>query len=219
LAKIGGAALAPSLIVNPETRCSHRGEHCNGLLYADALGISGSQVPDRKEEKILLQQKLKMNTLVKLNPFRGSSLWDPIREMEDMQNRAASVLGRRVALRKEEDEEGFTLTEWLPPVDIAEDEKEYTLKVELPGVKREDVRVSVEGGVLSLTGERKVEKEEKNKKHHRMERIYGSFVRTFTLPEGAAPDKISAEFKDGVLIVHLPKDEKAKPKSIEVKVS
>ena len=141
-----------------------------------------------------------------------------MREMEEMQNRMASLFGRRLALKKDGGEEGFTLTEWMPPVDIAEDDKEYTIKVELPGVNKEDVRVSVEGGVLSISGERKAEKEEKNKKYHRIERTYGSFARSFTLPEGAASDRVAAEFKDGVLRVHLPKDEKAKPKSIDVKI-
>lgn len=160
-----------------------------------------------------------MSTLTKWSPFKGSALLDPIHEMEEMQNRLASVFGRRLALKKDNGGEGFTLTEWIPPVDIAEDDKEYTVKVELPGMKKEDVHVNVEAGVLSITGERKVEKEEKDKKHHRSERMYGSFVRTFTLPDGTASDKVSAEFKDGVLTVHLPKDEKAKPKSIEVKVA
>ena len=86
-------------------------------------------------------------------------------------------------------------------------------------MNKEEVKVTVEGGVLSISGERKAEKEEKDKKYHRIERSYGTFVRSFTLPEGAATDKVSAEFKDGVLKVHLPKDEKAKPKSIEVKIS
>jgi HSP20 family protein len=168
-----------------------------------------------EKEKIPLKQKLQMN-IEKWNPFRGSSPWDPIREMEEMQNR---LFGRRLALKKDAGEEALTVAEWLPAVDIAEDDKEYTIKVELPGVNKEDVRVSVEGGVLSITGERKAEKEEKNKKYHRIERSYGSFARSFTLPEGAAGDKVSAEFKDGVLRAHLPKDEAAKRKSIEVKVS
>lgn len=159
-----------------------------------------------------------MNALQKWNPFRGSSVWDPIREMEEMQSRVASLFGRRLPLKKDGGEEELTLTEWIPAVDIAEDDKEYTIKVELPGVNKEDVRVSVEGGVLSISGERKTEKEEKNKKYHRIERTYGSFARTFTLPEGTASDRVTAEFKDGVLKVHLPKDEKAKPKSIDVKV-
>ena len=160
-----------------------------------------------------------MNALEKWNPPRGSSIWDPMREMEEMQSRVASLFGRRLPLKKEEGEEGFTLTEWIPPVDIAEDDKDYTVKVELPGVNKEDVRVSVEGGVLSISGERKAEKEEKNKKYHRIERTYGSFARSFTLPEGTASDKVSAEFKDGVLRVHLSKDEAAKPKSIDVKIA
>jgi HSP20 family protein len=159
-----------------------------------------------------------MNALQKWNPFRGSSVWDPIREMEEMQSRVASLFGRRLPLKKDGGEEELTLTEWIPAVDIAEDDKEYTIKVELPGVNKEDVRVSVEGGVLSISGERKAEKEEKNKKYHRIERTYGSFARSFTLPEGTASDRVGAEFKDGVLKVHLPKDEKAKPKSIDVKV-
>jgi HSP20 family molecular chaperone IbpA len=109
-----------------------------------------------------------MNALEKWNPLRGSSVWDPIRQMQEMQSRVASLFGQRMALKKDGGEEGFMLTEWIPPVDIAEDDKEYTIKVELPGVNKEDVRVSVEGGVLSISGERKAEKEETNKKYHRI---------------------------------------------------
>ena len=111
------------------------------------------------------------------------------------------------------------MTNWLPPVDIEENDREYILKAELPGMKKEEVKLEVEGGTLSISGERKAEKEEKDKKYHRMERSYGAFQRSFTLPEGALAEKISAEFKDGVLLVHLPKDETAKPQAIEVKVS
>jgi len=103
-----------------------------------------------------------------------------------------------------------------PPVDIEESEKEYMIKAELPGMKKDEVKVKVEGGTLSISGERK---EEKDKKYHRVGRSYGAFSRSFTLPEGALAEKISAEFKDGVLMVHLPKEEKAKAKTIEVKVS
>jgi len=159
-----------------------------------------------------------MKTLEKWNPFRISSSWDPFREMEEMQARLASLFGGRFPLLKQGTEEGFSLAEWVPPVDITEDEKEYSVKVELPGVKKEDVKVSVEGGVLSITGERKAEKEEKDKKYHRLERSYGSFIRSFAVPEGAASDKVSAEFKDGVLSVRIPKDEKIKPKLVDVKI-
>ena len=160
-----------------------------------------------------------MNLLEKWNPRRSPSVWDPMREMEEMQNRVASLFGRTLPLKRESGEEEITLTEWIPPVDIAEDDKEYSIKIELPGVNKEDLRVSVEGGVLSISGERKAEKEEKNKKYHRIERTYGSFARSFTLPEGTPTVKVSAEFKDGVLRVHLPKDEAAKPKSIDVKIA
>jgi HSP20 family protein len=158
-----------------------------------------------------------MKTLEKWNPFRVSPAWDPFRELEEMQSRLASLFGRRLPL-PDSREEQFSLTEWTPPVDIAEDEKEYTIKAELPGVNKEDVKVTVEGGVLSITGERKSEKEEKDKKYHRIERSYGTFIRSFTLPEGTASDKINAEFKDGMLKLHLPKDEKAKPKTVDVKI-
>jgi HSP20 family protein len=159
-----------------------------------------------------------MSALEKWNPFRASALWDPIRELEAMQNRLSSLLGRRLPLLREGGQEEFTVTEWSPPVDIAEDDKEYIVKAELPGLNKENIKVSVEGGVLSIAGERKVEKEEKNKKYHRIERSYGSFTRSFTLPDDASGEKVNAEFKDGVLKVHLPKEEKAKSKSIEVKI-
>ncbi|MGA9578568.1 MAG: Hsp20/alpha crystallin family protein, partial [Terrimicrobiaceae bacterium] len=119
--------------------------------------------------------------------------WNPFRELEDIQSRLSSLFGR-TPLRGF-GEEAMTVSEWTPLVDIAEDDKEYLIKAELPEVKKEDVKVTVEGGVLTITGERKFEKEEKGTKYHRLERAYGSFMRSFTLPEGAAGDKISADFK------------------------
>ena len=148
-----------------------------------------------------------MNSLTKWNPFR---------ELEEIQNRLSSIFGRTPI--RGLGEEAMTVSEWRPLVDIVEDEKEYLIKAELPDVKKEDVKVTVENDVLTITGVRKFEKEEKGKKYHRVERGYGSFMRSFSLPEGAAGDKISAEFKDGVLKVHLAKSAEAKPKSIDVKV-
>jgi HSP20 family protein len=145
--------------------------------------------------------------------------WDPFKEMEELQNRLSGFFGRTAVRRKNGKEESITVAEWEPLVDITEDDKEYLIKAELPEVKKEDVKVSVEDGVLTISGERKFEKEEKNKRYHRVERAYGSFVRSFTLPDVADADKVNAEFKDGVLKVHLPKSEKAKPKQIEVKVA
>ena len=111
----------------------------------------------------------------------------------------------------------MAIADWAPVVDIGEDEKEFLIKAELPGLKREEVKVTVEDGVLSISGERKAEKEEKTKKYHRVERSYGSFLRSFTLPEGCDPAKVNAEFKEGVLNVHLAKSPKAQPKAIEIK--
>ena len=148
-----------------------------------------------------------------MNPL---AKWNPFRELEDIQNRLSSLFGR-TSLRGL-GEETMTVSEWAPLVDLVEDDKEYLIKAELPEVKKEDVKVTVENGVLTISGERKFEKEEENKKYHRIERAYGSFMRSFTLPQDAAGDKINAEFKDGVLKVHLPKSAEAKPKSIDVKV-
>jgi len=117
-----------------------------------------------------------------------------------------------------EDGDGLKLPDWSPLVDITEDDHEYLFTAELPEMKKEEVKVVVENGVLSLSGERKVEKEEKKKKYHRVERSYGFFERTFIVPEDADANKIAADFRDGVLKVHLPKVPVVKPKSIEVKV-
>jgi HSP20 family protein len=113
----------------------------------------------------------------------------------------------------------MTVAVWSPLVDISEDDKEYCIRAELPGLKKEEVKVTVENGVLSIAGERQYEKEDKNRKYHRIERAYGNFVRSFSVPDDADPSKVSAEFKDGVLNVRLAKDERAKPKTIEVKVA
>ena len=111
------------------------------------------------------------------------------------------------------------MTEWSPPVDISENDKEYRIKVELPEVNKEDISVTAEAGALTIMGERKFEKEEPARKYHRVERAYGTFGRSFSLPNDASPAKVRAEFRDGVLIVHLTKDEKAKTEEIKVQIS
>ena len=144
--------------------------------------------------------------------------WHPFKEMDDMQRRLSSLFSLRPG-RWNEGKENMTVAEWLPLVDITEDDKSYLIKAELPEIKKEDVKVTVENGVLTLTGERKLEKEENGKRYHRVERSYGSFVRSFSIPDDADASQVKAEFKDGVLHVHLAKNEKARPKSIEVKVT
>jgi HSP20 family protein len=103
-------------------------------------------------------------------------------------------------------------------VDISEDDREYLIKAELPGIEKDQFKVTVEDGILLISGERETEKENNTRKYHRVERSYGSFLRSFSLPDDADGAKIKAEFKNGVLNVHLPKSEAAKPKSIEVEV-
>jgi HSP20 family protein len=145
--------------------------------------------------------------------------WDPVKEIEETQNRLARFFGLSPLRRGNGDKEWLTVAEWAPTVDIVEDDKEWLVKADLPEVKKEDVKVTVENGVLTITGERKFEKEEKDRKYHRIERTYGNFLRSFALPDAADGSKVNAEFKDGVLRVHLPKSDKAKPKAVEVKVS
>ena len=146
--------------------------------------------------------------------------WNPFREMDQMQKRMSSLWNWEPFRPANGQEETLTVAEWTPNVDIVEDEKEFLIKAELPEMKREDVKVTVDDNVLTLSGERRQEKEEKTKRYHRIECEYGSFARSFTLPPGTQGDKVAAEFKDGVLRVHLPKDTKATAsKSVEIKVA
>jgi HSP20 family protein len=144
--------------------------------------------------------------------------WDHFRELLDVSDRLGRYFGR-APVAPEAGREAMTMPEWAPLVDITEDEKEFLIKAELPEVRKEEVKVSVEDGMLTLTGERKMEKEDKGKKYHRVERAYGMFMRSFALPENTDPAKVAAEFKDGVLTVRLPKAEAAKPRAVEVKVT
>jgi HSP20 family protein len=157
-------------------------------------------------------ERERMNGLTKWDPFRD---WDPLHELSEFQNRLSSAFDRSAP---QKGNEAKMMSQWTPAVDIFEDDKEFLVKAELPDIKKEDVHVTVDNGVLSISGERKFEKEEKKRRYHRVERSYGSFARSFSLPEGADPAKVHAEFKDGVLQVHMVKSEMAKPKQIEVKV-
>lgn len=107
---------------------------------------------------------------------------------------------------------------WTPAVDVAEHDNEYLVKVELPGVSKDDVKITMQDNVLTIRGEKKQEKETKESNFHRVERSYGSFQRSFTLPTTVKNDRIEASYRDGILTITLPKAEEAKPKQIEVKV-
>jgi HSP20 family protein len=108
---------------------------------------------------------------------------------------------------------------WAPSVDIVETENEITLKADVPGVDQKDIDIQLENGTLTLKGERKFEQEEKKKGFQRLERSYGAFVRTFTVPETVDSEKVRADYDKGVLTVTMPKKEVAKPKAIKVQVS
>lgn len=146
--------------------------------------------------------------------------WDAFAEMREMAERLDRYFGRpMLARRAAPGKENLTVPDWAPAVDVVETPQEYLIKVELPEVGKDDVKLFVEGGVLCIEGERKREKEEKDKRYHRVERPSGCFFRSFTLPDDVDEQKLRADFKDGVLGVHLPKSEKGKPRAIEVKAA
>ncbi len=140
--------------------------------------------------------------------------WDPCREIEDMFDRYT----RAVGLPRSGSQEAITAGDWSPRVDISETDKEIVIKAEIPDVNKNDVKGNVENGVLTIQGEKKREKEAKGKKFHRVECNYGSFTRSFSLPENIDETKIKASFNDGMLNLKIQKTKDAKQKAIEVKV-
>jgi HSP20 family protein len=143
--------------------------------------------------------------------------WEPFRDMLASQ-REFDRLFREAFNPAVADGELSTRT-WAPPVDIYEDGDSLVLKAELPGVNPDDMDIRVENNTLYLKGERKFEKEVKEQNYHRVERSYGTFMRTFSLPNSIDADKVGANYKDGVLVLTMPKKEEAKPKTIKVSVS
>ena len=152
-------------------------------------------------------------TLVKFNPMRD--LVDFEREFNKMFN----TFENRFGISRSKDEENeYENAVWMPLTDIFEDKDKYTLKLDLPGIKKDDVKISFVDGRLSISGERTQESEQKDSKCHRIERSFGRYYRSFNLPEHVQSEKINAEFKDGQLTISVPKAEEAKPKEIEIKV-
>jgi HSP20 family protein len=142
--------------------------------------------------------------------------WNPLTELSDVHNRLSSFFGRPNFRTEGEGTVGFA--DWAPLVDVTEDDKEFLIKAELPEVRKEDVKVLIENGILRISGERHMEKEEKGRKYHRIERAYGSFERSFSLPENSKPEAMTADYKDGMLTLRVPKSKEDTPKSIEVKI-
>ena len=155
-----------------------------------------------------------MNTLNKV------TAWNPLREMDEAQNRLNRFFLGGFPNRMGSGEiPSLAVADWSPEVDISEDDHGYLLKADLPEMKKDDVKVTVEGDVLCVSGQRKSEKEGQKRKFHRIERSFGNFRRSFTLPEDADSTKVTAEFRDGVLKVHLPTTAIARSKAIAVKVA
>lgn len=157
-----------------------------------------------------------MNALTKWSPLQIGR-WEPFRELEEIERRLESLFERSPFSRTRS--EVLSSREWLPSVDISEDEKSFILKADLPEVAKSDIKVQCRNGILEISGERKQEKVESGRRFHRTERAYGAFLRSFTLPSGVEGEKAKAEFRDGVLTVHIPKGEKLVAKGVEVKVN
>ncbi len=149
--------------------------------------------------------------------------WNPTRELATFPTDILSMqreINRMFDdfFRSDRDESSLFAPTWRPAVDIVEEDNAYVAKVELPGINKDDVKITMQDNVLTIRGEKKEEKKGKEENLHRVERYYGSFQRSFTLPTSVKSDKIEAEYKDGILTITMPKAEEAKPKQIEVKV-
>jgi len=144
--------------------------------------------------------------------------WNRQKALEAWQHALGSLANPSPVQWPGAQQEQIAVPEWAPLVDISEDDQQYLIKVELPEMRREDVKVAVADGTLTISGERKFEKEDQAWRYHRVERAYGSFGRSFSLPDDASPQKVTAELKDGVLKVHLAKTEEAKPRPVDVVV-
>lgn len=138
--------------------------------------------------------------------------WEPFEELSTLRNRMDRLWSRMMT------EDETALADWSPAADVVETKDEIVIKAELPGVDEKNVDVQMENGLLTIKGERKAEKESEEKGYRRIERSYGSFLRTFTLPANVEPDRINASFANGLLEVHMPKKEGAKPRSIKIEV-
>jgi len=153
-------------------------------------------------------------SLVRWNPARELATWPS--DLFGIQREMNRMFDNAFRFDTRDGDSEFTA--WTPAVDIAEHDDQFVVKVELPGVNKDDVKITLENNILTIRGEKKQEKETKKENYHRVERSYGSFQRSFTLPTTVKSDKIDAVYKDGILHIALPKAEEAKPKQIEVKV-
>jgi HSP20 family protein len=163
----------PDRIGRPEEETEEAGDLHGRAVPRNGHGrCSKAITPWRKEE----------GAMTPLTRWEPVARWNPWKELEEMEKRLSTIFGRPPAGTAGDKQEAITVAEWSPLVDITEDDKEYVIKAELPEMKKEDIKINVHDDVLTISGERKYEKEEKGKKYHRVERAYGSFLRSFTLP-------------------------------------
>lgn len=145
--------------------------------------------------------------------------WDPFRELDELSSRFNRLFSLTPwQQRGDGEKEALAITDWQPSCDISETDKEYRIRAELPNVKKDDVHVTLEAGVLTIQGERKEEKEEKGERYHRREMSYGTFMRRFTMPDDADEGKVDAKFKDGLLEVIISKSKEKIGKTREIEV-
>jgi len=152
-----------------------------------------------------------------LIPWRSLRDFDPFEEWGTIQDRINRLFEETFGRYPVGKRESLERT-WSPVVDIYEEKDNIIVKAELPGIKKEDVSIEIKNNVLTISGERKHEAEKKKENYHRIERYYGKFSRSFTLPETVQVDKVKASYKDGILEITLPKAEEAKPKSIPITI-
>jgi HSP20 family protein len=142
--------------------------------------------------------------------------WEPLRELGTLQNEMNRLFNTVFDTPSSGGGNGGTLRRWMPPMDLVESGDHFVLRADLPGMSEEDVKIELEDGTLTISGERKAEHETKEEGYYRVERAFGSFSRSLTLPKGVNPDQVSASFDRGVLEVRIPKPEERKPRRIEI---
>jgi HSP20 family protein len=157
-----------------------------------------------------------MTTLTRWNPFGGITRNDPFRELANLEDRMSRLFNEPFNLLNRQ--ESLTGGAFIPPVDVYEDEKCISLKMEVPGIEEKDIEIHLENNLLTVRGERKMETETKEENYHRIERSYGSFARSFTLPSTVNPEDVKAAYAKGVLTISLGKRAEARPKQIKVEV-
>ena len=152
--------------------------------------------------------------IVRWNPETRTRTWDPFSELERLSQRIERLFEEMLPVRRED---GQVERVWAPSVDVYETDRAFMVEVDLPGLKKEDVKITVENNTLTITGERKWKKEVNDENVHRQERFYGKFVRSFILPDNVDRDNISASFEDGVLTIEIPKRDREERKVVKIK--